>query len=297
MEYLYILIYYLSYFIFPFIFYIGYLFFCKKNIKEKLSAIAIIVISLIFVYARFVEPRILVEKTADLASFTERNFGIKVVVFSDLHIGIYKNSVSLEKIAEKTNAQNPDIVLIPGDFIYYISKENIDKELSSIAKIKAPVYAALGNHDEAKKGNFRMEIETVLIKYGAHVINNKMEKINIKGNDLIVAGLNDLWGSDIDFQLLNNLPENIYFIVIAHNPDSVYYFPENAKVDLVVSGHTHGGQIRFPFLYKYIIPSAYGFDKGFYNVNGINVYVSPGVGLTGMPLRFLIPPQIDILNI
>lgn len=297
MEYLYILIYYLSYLIFLFIFYIGYRFFREKKIKEKLAAFVIIIISLIFIYARFIEPKILVEKTTDITFLTETALGIKAVVFSDLHLGVYKNTVSLERIVEKINAQNPDIVFIPGDFVYHISKDGISAELSPIAKIKVPVYAVTGNHDESLKSNLEAEVEYALEKYGAHIINNKMEIINIKGNNIVVAGLSDLWGNDTDFQLLNKLPKDVYSIALAHNPDSVYYFPEDCNVDLVISGHTHGGQIRFPYVYKYVIPSAYGFDKGVYNARGINVFVSPGVGMTGMPLRFLMPPELDILNI
>ncbi len=295
MAYLYILIYYLSYLIFLFIIYIGYLFFREKKRKEKIAAIFIIIISFVFIYARFIEPKILIEKNTDIVSSEEKTLGIKAVVFSDLHVGIYKNSVSLARIVAKTNEQNPDLVFIPGDFIYHIGKKDIDKELSPIADIKAPVYATTGNHDETIKNNLEADVENVLKKYGAHIINNKIEKINIKGNDIIIAGLSDLWGSDIDFQLLNDLPDEAYSIVLSHNPDSVHYFPENLKVNLVVSGHTHGGQIRIPFIYKYVIPSAYGFDKGLYNINGINVFVSPGVGMTGLPLRFLMPPELDIL--
>ncbi|MFH1192115.1 MAG: metallophosphoesterase [bacterium] len=294
MEYLYILIYYLSYFIFLFIFYIGYCFFREKKIK-KIAVFIIIIISLVFIYARFIEPKMLIEKTADLSSITENALGIKAVIFSDLHIGVYKNTVSLEKIADKTNEQYPDIVFIPGDFIYNISKDDIEKKLSPIAKIKAPVYAVTGNHDKSIKSNLETEVEDALEKYGAHIINNKMEKINIKGTEIILIGLRDLWSGDINFQLLNGLPNDVYSIALAHNPDSVYYFPANCNVDLVISGHTHGGQIRLPYIYKYVIPTAHDFDKGFYNVKGINVFVSPGVGMTGIPLRFLMPPELDIL--
>ncbi|MFH1514360.1 MAG: phosphohydrolase, partial [bacterium] len=86
-------------------------------------------------------------------------------------------------------------------------------------------------------------------------------------------------------------------IVLAHNPDTVYEFPEGVNVDLVLSGHTHGGQIRIPFLYKTQIPTIHPFDKGLYNVNDIPVYVTSGIGMIGLPFRFLIPPQIEILEL
>ena len=96
--------------------------------------------------------------------------------------------------------------------------------------------------------------------------------------------------------MLNKINKEKLSIVLTHNPDSIYEFPKT-DVDLVIAGHTHGGQIRLPFIYKYAIPCKYDFDKGFYYLRNMNIFVSPGLGMVGLPFRFLMPPEIDVLNV
>lgn len=227
------------------------------------------------------------------------NAKIKVAVFSDLHYGAYKNTVSLNRIVKKINKEKPDIVLIPGDFVYFIDKKKIESELAELKNIQAPVYAVIGNHDD---GNFdeedvSEEVKIALEKAGVNVIDNKIERIKVGSKEITLLGLEDYWNFVADYSLLENLEEKENTIVLTHNPDSVYKFPKETNVDLAICGHTHGGQIRFPFFYKYAIPTKYDFDRGLHDVNEIKVYVSSGIGMVGLPMRFLVPPRIDILEI
>lgn len=296
MRLFYLSIYYASYLIFPFFILMGYLFFKKKKFKERLAAIVLMILSVFFIYARFVEPKLLRIKYEKMP--IQNLSGIKIAVFSDLHLGQYHHGVPLKKVVEKINGLDVDAVFIPGDFLFYMDKEDIENELRELGNFQFPAYAVTGNHDERRRNEpIKHLVSGVLEKYGIIVLDNEIRKIKIKGKDITLIGLGDLLGSATDFNLLAKAKGyGDSTIVLAHNPDSVYYFPEGARADLVISGHTHGGQIRLPFIYKYAIPTRYSFDQGFYDINGIRLYVTPGIGMTGFPLRFRVPPEIDVIE-
>lgn len=293
------IIYYASYLIFPFILLTGYFFYTKKNKKIKILAVIFLIISSLFIYARFIEPKMIMVKNLKITISRngEKNLGIKAAVFSDIHVGIYENGVSLKRVAAMINKKNPDIIFIPGDFLNFIKRDNIKKELADLKNLAAPAYAVTGNHDTGNPGpDYGDEVRAALKENNITVMDNAIAKIKIKDKMITLIGLSDLWEKKTDYTLLENISPEENTIILTHNPDIVYNFPDNAVACLVITGHTHGGQVRLPYLYKYAIPTAYPFDKGMHNINGIEVYVTPGIGMTGMPLRFLMPPEIDILE-
>lgn len=269
-----------------------------KTIGKKIAVGILIGVNLIFIYAGFVEPKLLFVHNSEI-SLREHPAGkIKAAVISDFHIGVFKNGVSLKKIVEKTNSLNPDIVFLAGDFVYRLDKNKIEESLSELKNLSAPAFAVTGNHDAGKPGkNVNKEIKAALKKFGIHAIDDKIENINIKQSSFAIAGLSDAWTGDADYTVLEKINAGELAIVLTHNPDIVYSLSENSKIDLLISGHTHGGQIRLPLLYKFAIPSEYDFDRGFYKINGVNVFVSSGIGMVGLPFRFLVPPVIDVLEI
>ena len=290
------LILYGSYAVFFFIAYLIYRY-KKLNKKDRLAAVILIFISAIFIYARFIEPNIIIVKNHSIDIEKTAGKNIKIAVFSDAHIGIFRNEKILKRVVEKINLIHPNLVLIPGDFVYKINKNNIESALAPLSGLKAPAFAVTGNHDTGSPGiDVSEEIKIVLEKYNIKFIDNNISEIKINGQQIEIIGLSDIWGGKTNFDLLNKISDKKLTIVLTHNPDSIYQFPKT-NIDLVVAGHTHGGQIRLPFVYKYAIPSEYGFDKGFYYLRGMNIFVSPGLGMAGLPFRFLMPPEVDILNI
>ncbi|MFH1175326.1 MAG: metallophosphoesterase [bacterium] len=277
----------------------------QKAIKKrgKIFAGIFIIFALFFIYARFAEPQML--KVRRERVFSDFEGGgqvntIKMAIFSDLHYGIFKNAKSLKEVVDKINLENPDLVLIPGDFVYHLAKEKIERELAEIKNINAPVFAVLGNHDYGIEGeeDVSEKEKAALESFGVNVLENKSEKIAIKGRLINIIGIKDYWTNDADYNLLKEISKDEFTIVLTHNADSVYDFPEAACLpDLVISGHTHGGQMRVPFIYKFMIPSERGFDKGFYLIKGMKIFITSGVGMDGLPLRFLCPPEINILEI
>lgn len=259
--------------------------------KRIILITLLILIVFPFIYSYFIEPNFLFIQNMEIDTTIEK--GIKVVIFSDIHIGRFKNGVSLSRIVDRVNALKPDIILIPGDFVFQVKDF---KELNHLSKLDAQVVAVLGNHDVGFPGeNVSQELSRILKNNNVQILDNTITKINDSG--VIIIGLSDLYQGNIDFTLLENQEETDFVIVLVHNPDAVFSFPNNSNVDLVVSGHTHGGQIRVPFLYKQMIPTKYDFNKGLYKINNIDVVVTSGVGMSTLPFRFLIPPEIIFLKI
>jgi predicted MPP superfamily phosphohydrolase len=294
------MIYYASYLSIPFIILMVWIFFRYETVTSRIFSGILIFISLVYIYSFFIEPNILLVNYEKITinESSDHKAKIKAVLFGDPHAGVYKNGVSLERIVKKVNELNPDIVFIAGDFLYNLKYEHYNNELAVLADINAPVYAVTGNHDVLIEiENPAEKLRTSLRKSDVIVIDNAVQNIEINGVKLKIIGLSDLWEGRMNYDVLKNAKEDENTILLVHNPDMVYDFPFKAEVDLILAGHTHGGQIRLPGLYQQAIPTEYPFDKGHYNISGIPLYVTSGIGMTGLPFRFLIPPQIEVLEI
>lgn len=319
-------IFYGSFLVFPFILLLIWLSVRKSSKKVLLwITVPLLLLSFIFVYARFIErywirvydehltfsaekefPRLSRVKNASHVNSPQKNL-LKVAVFSDPHLGVYKKSDFLKRVVDKMNAENPDLVLIPGDFTYYVDPKDYENLFASLREIKAPVYAVTGNHDAEKPGELTSEdVRAMVSPHDVFMIDNQKTEITVKDQKITIVGLSDIWEGLTDYELLKDLSEDSLNFVLAHNPDAAYemvdYFQRVhgapvQNVDLVVSGHTHGGQIRIPWLYKKMIPTRHDFDQGFYDVENLKVFVTSGVGEVGLPMRFLVAPEVVVMNI
>lgn len=293
---IYKIILYLSYLSVPiFIFIVFYFSKNYKNIIRKkillIFIIGLLLSTVIFIYSFFVERNIITVNEVDI----EVGFSSKVVVISDLHLGVYKGRGFLKGVVEKiNNIQEVDFVVIAGDFTNEPG-EDFSELFTPLRDIKYPVYATLGNHDCSHPGpDIRDELEEHLLENNVTLLNN--QSVYLVDQNISILGLGDRWSEEDNSSLINSFEDKSNLIVIAHNPDTTADY-ENNIADLTISGHAHGGQVRIPWIYKYVIPSYEGFDQGFYDSNGVKVYVSSGLGEVGLPLRLGIPPAIDILNL
>ena len=211
---------------------------------------------LLFIYARFVEPRRLTIKHLKLKINRQPkiNFNLRIGVLADIHCGVYEQVGLLARAVEHLNKQNPDLVFLPGDFVYNLAASKIKKHLEPLKNLKAPAFAVTGNHDYehgrfSKKAKFKTVqlVRDALSELGARVIDNKITTFKIKDLTLTLFGLADIWVKQADFSILNSLPSADLVIGLVHNPDAVYEFKDvKTPIDLIVCGHTHGGQIRIP---------------------------------------------------
>jgi len=245
--------------------------------------------SLLF-YSRFVEPNTVKINNINI----ETGFKSKIILISDLHIGAYSSSRFIEKVVNEINKiQDADFVVIGGDITYYPTKD-LEKLLSPLTKIVKQTYVVLGNHDSGRPGPYINNELTEIFKSGKLKL-LKNEAIYLENLNLNIVGLGDLWAREAEVKKLDKYLMEDNLLVIAHTPDTVYKYKSNIA-DLTLSGHTHGGQIRIPIIYKFFIPSKYDFDQGLYYTNKGQVYVSSGIGISGLPFRLGIPPAIDIIN-
>jgi hypothetical protein len=277
-----------------------------KNKKSLIEIIILILIIIFLIWARFVEINYLKIKNYNFEQNKNYSKTLKVVVFSDLHLGVYNNSLVVEKLVTKINNLEPDLVIIPGDFVYFIDEKEIENNFKALKDIRAIKVAVLGNHDYSKKGtHFSRNLSSVLESLGILMIDNKTKIVSINDSLVELIGVEDIWVGNPDYSILkkdNSSAEIDFRFFITHNPDSLYEIKdfsadEYKKIDLMISGHTHAGQIRIPFLYKYIIPTKHNFDKGFYKIADIDLFITPGIGTVGLPLRLFNFPEISVLDI
>ncbi len=289
------LILYGSYLAFPFLALLIYLNikFWGTWLKKKLYLTGLIIfylLSLLFIYARFIERQLITVQTTQI----EVGFDGRIAVISDIHLGAYKDEAFLARVVKKINEQEGlQALLIPGDFTYY-PHQDLDELFAPLADLNIPSYAVLGNHDSEQPGPpLQEELELALEKAGVIFLHN--ESAAIPGTQIKILGLGDNWANEDDIELINDFETSDQLIVLTHNPDTTLNY-RNSIPDITLAGHTHGGQIRIPWLYKKTIPCIGDFNQGLHSTPTGPVFVTSGVGEVGLPMRLGIPPVIEILE-
>ena len=235
-----------------------------------------------------------------LERWPERLEGLRVAVVSDLHTGApWVDERKVERVVAKVNAARPDLVALVGDYAdptvplgEPVAPEAVAAEL---AGLRAPlgVFAVLGNHDWHHYGE---RVPRALREAGLEVLENDAVAVEHNGEVLWVAGLGDLRERDADVSVaLAMVPAGQALIALTHDPDT---FPSlRERADVVLAGHTHGGQIGLPIVRRAAAPSRGGYTGGEVREAGGYMYVSRGVGTTGLPIRFAAPPEIAVLRL
>lgn len=228
--------------------------------------------------------------------------GLRVAVLADLHVGSPFNGIDkLEQIVDLTLKAKPDLILLAGDYVIhgvvggkFVEPETIAKGLQRLA---APlgVFAVLGNHDQRQGAE---EIRTAMESHGIKVLDDDSIPLRLAECRIWLAGLSDLWTGERAYQAaLAKIPQGEATIAFTHNPDAFAGLPK--PVSLTIAGHTHGGQVRLPLLGRLVVPSDYGerYAIGHVVENGRHLFVSPGLGTSIFPVRFLVPPEVSVLTL
>lgn len=263
---------------------LGCIWLIKKRKYRKISII-VLVVSLLFIWAHYIEPHILLVKEETIHGM---GFNADIVLIADPHLGYYKDQNYLKRVVEKINKVPADYVVIAGDFLYKTDEKYYKTLFAPLKNINKPVYAVRGNHDY---GYIRRTLPDVLESYNVNMIENKLVDLG----DYQLAGIGDRNEGYERVEFLDKAVDKP-ILVVTHNPDtsdklSAYNVP------LMLAGHTHCGQIRIPILYKFVIKSEYGFDCGYSLNNSVPVFITPGVGENNLPLRLFNPPTINVLHL
>ena len=259
------------------------------------------VLSLPLAWARFVEPRLLLvkETTVVLAGYEDADEPVRIALFADMHLGLFPNAHSMQHLVDKIETLNVDAVFLAGDLLYDIPLADIHQAVAPLSDLTAPTFVVRGNHDIGAPGpDYGLVLWDALQDTGVTLVENRSFDVELGGQPFLIAGTSDLWQRNNSPRVRFETPEDVPVLLLTHNPDTALSVPEEVRYDLMLAGHTHGGQIRLPFLTRAVILTEYPFDTGMHTLpDGRRVFVTPGTGMVGLPMRFLRPPRIDVLNL
>lgn len=220
---------------------------------------------------------------------------VRVAHLSDLHFGMWLGETAVRSWVDATLAEAPDLIVLTGDFVDRTTGD-VAPLLRQLARLRAPlgVYGVLGNHDYDRGAAALAEFKQGLERAGVTLLIN--EGVSLR-DDLFLAGTDDLWKGrpDLGKALADRRPEQAC-LLMAHIPDLLPTVPE--EVDLTLCGHTHGGQVKLPFIGAVMTGSRYGsrFLAGWIH-EPVTAYVSRGLGMSGLPLRFSSRAELALHNL
>lgn len=276
----------------------------RRTFLKKLLGIGaggMLATSLSYYYARFIEPRQLTVTHHVISHplIPEEFTGIKLLQFSDVHLGHYYGLKRFRRIIQKINELQPDIVLFTGDLLDEPNKyPHIEAVASELSRIRAPLgkFSIYGNHDH---GGYGTNIyRDIMEKAGFRMLVNEHTLIRKARSFIAIAGGDDMMLGKPDFsKMIKSIPDSTYTIVLLHEPDGAMQM-SRYPAHLQLSGHSHGGQVQLPFIGPLITPPlSETYYEGFYQINHLTLYVNRGLGTTRIPLRFLSPPELTVFTL
>lgn len=273
-------------------------------------------------YAYYVEPHRLVVNHSEIRikGWNPAFDGLKIVMIGDIHGG--SNGVDeakLQLVVEKTNEQNADLVVLLGDYVSQ-GRENkplaarslrmpIETIANGLSGIRATygVYAVMGNHD-GWYGDERVTSE--LTRVGYKVLQNEVAIIDKSGQHFRLLGFKDHLKLNKSWTETSNDAKKLLeptgdgdIIALEHSPDIMPVITGERSISpdlkLILAAHTHGGQVWLPIFGTPVVPSTFGqkYAYGHVKENGVDMFVTSGVGTSVLPIRFMMPPEIAVLTI
>jgi uncharacterized protein len=274
----------------------------RKKVSLVVAGALLFCCLLLFLWTFVIEPDRLVvnEVSINLTPWPPAFDHLKVILVSDLHVGSPHIDIDkLQQVVSTINRQNPDLILLAGDFVIqdvvggdFVEPEVIAAKLKDL-RARLGVFAVLGNHDWWYDGD---RVMRALNDVGIRVLENDVARIERDGHSLWLVGLADFWTRKPDVEgTLQKVSDAGPVIMLTHNPDIFPRLPP--RVALTLAGHTHGGQVNIPLFGRRIVPSDYGERYAIGHIKEANhhLFVTAGVGTSIIPARFRVPPEISVL--
>ncbi|GLQ34039.1 metallophosphoesterase [Amylibacter marinus] len=241
-------------------------------------------------------------QTFSLENWPAEAPALRIALLSDFHFGAHSDDLTrFEKIVKITNAQEPDVILLLGDFLNtpHFGSDNIDAQ--TIAHILGPlaaplgVWAVLGNHDWRHDG---AGIWAALQDQNIQVLENEAATLEYAGHLVSLVGMGDFGTRPTDWNsALADVSPQAAMVVMAHDPASFASMP--ARDGIMFSGHTHGGQVRLPFFGALVnsSKSPLSWSYGHVELNKKQLFVTRGLGTSILPIRFNCPPEVCLITL
>ena len=220
--------------------------------------------------------------------------GLTIIQLSDPHVGLWTRPRHIRQIVARVNEMQPDLIVLTGDYVNRFER-NCTRSGRSLRGLKAKhgVYAVLGNHDYWVNAE---AMTKALRETGVDVLFDDQRRITIGKESITLVGLDDEWEGKPDYdKAFKGISADDICITIAHNPDAVLHL-KGRPIELLMSGHTHGGIINLPRTGPIHTFTKLGrkYASGMHEINGIRVYVSRGIGLVSIPFRIHCPPEVPV---
>jgi uncharacterized protein len=233
--------------------------------------------------------------------------GFRIAQLSDIHISPFTTADYIRHCVTITNGLKPDLVALTGDYIAW-DPETEGEVVRALAGLRAPhgVFGCLGNHEE--ESGIEEPITRLFTAQGIHILRQARAPIQLAGETLNLIGIDEPRGrSHAEFESdfyrrLQQIKElampHAVNILLSHSPD-VFDYVAGLGVDLMLTGHTHGGQLSLDSLHRGLNPSylIYRYTSGWYEKGGAQLYVNRGIGTTGFPIRLGARPEITVLEL
>jgi len=223
--------------------------------------------------------------------------GFRIVQISDIHLYPLTTVDLVDQAVRMANELNPDLIVLTGDYVWH-EVEVIFDLMPSLARLNAKhgVISCLGNHDLWTDVNV---VSEAFRQVGMPLLVNQGISISVGSDILYLASLDDGWSGNPDLSAaMEGWPEGAPTVLLMHEPDLATKYSQDQRINLQLSGHSHGGQVRFPFMGALILPYlSWKYPMGLYDVNGMWLYTNRGLGTTNIPLRVNCAPEITELTL
>lgn len=274
----------------------------KKARNIFLAFLFIVGVCLLYAYyeARNIHLRNYVFSHKDIP----QSFDGKTIAFlTDIHTDSDFDRGDLRALVDSVNKLYPDIILMGGDYVS--GAKYIDTFLDEISKLKAKdgIYAVLGNHDHWSEAD---KIARGLKKSGIRMMDNQSCWVRSGTDSIKIGGVGDWWCDETRIEsTVDDISEKDFCILLSHQPNFVDELKSN-KIDLILSGHTHAGQITLFGFWAPVMPgqfsqnlitSKHEYRYGWMNKKDTQLYVSSGIGMGGVPFRFFAHPEVVLIRL
>ncbi len=230
--------------------------------------------------------------------------GLRIAQITDLHIGPMMRAPKLRGYVDRINRLEPDLIVITGD-IFDFDPQYIEEGCTELARLRAKrgVFAVLGNHD-VYTGTERV-VEGIREHTDIRVLRDEWVEIDVDGTPICLAGIEDPgegWrAKESEHPALDvlapKIPSHLPRVLLAHRP-SYFAHASRAGFQVVLAGHTHGGQLRFPFAKNFNVSRVIAHHtSGRFDMDGSTLYVSQGLGVAGLPVRLNCPREISLIRL